>query len=406
MSSPKPTQESMKVTSPQSADEAARSPRIDRFLRLMIDRGASDFFFCVGQPPMMRLDGAVDPIRYRTLHQADFDLYFGEVTPADRWAQFQKTGDADFAYQIDNLARFRINLFRQARGDAAAVRIIPSRHLTFEQLGLPSASERLARVRHGLVLVTGPTGCGKSTTLSTVVNRLNRDSVRHIITIEDPVEFVHQNIRSFINQREIARSATSFASALKGALREDPDVIMVGELRDQETIQTALVAAETGMLVLGTLHTNSASKTVDRIVNLFSHEDRDNIRSQLGGALRGILAQQLVRRKEGGRVAAFELLFGSPALSNLIREGKTSQIDDLIQLGQRDGMVTMDHSLLALVREGTVTPEAAYEKAVDKAAFRHTMAVEFDVQVGLDEDEDLDSLMEESALADPTISQG
>jgi len=272
---------------------------------------------------------------------------------------------------------------------------------------LPSVVERFAKMRWGLVLMTGPTGSGKSTTLAAIIHHINRSLRRHIITIEDPIEFVHENEQSIMTQREVGKSARGFAEALKGAVREDPDVIMVGEMRDRETIQMAINAAETGFLVFGTLHTNSASKTIDRITNIFPADEQDNIRSVLGGVLRGVLAQQLVRRAEGGRVAAFEVLFGSPALANMIREGKTHQIDGLIQLGRKDGMITMDDSLLHLVREKVVLPEPAYEKAIDKKKFRATIFEEFGVTVGTDEidEEEMLAILERQAQA-AQLSQG
>ena len=365
----------------------------------MLDRGASDFFFCVGHPPMMRMDGQIEPIRYRTLREQDFELYFGEATPPERWAAFQKTGDVDFSYEMPGVARFRINLFKQHNGAGASVRIIPARHFTFEELGLPPQTDRLTRLQWGLVLVTGPTGSGKSTTLSAMIHALNTQFNYHILTIEEPIEFVHPARRSLVTQREVGRSATTYASALRAALREDPDVIMVGDLRDRETVEMALTAAETGVLVIGTLHTNSAAKTIDRIVNLFPNEEVESVRHQIGSVLKGLLCQQLVRRKEGGRVAAFELAFGSPALANLIREGKTNQIDSLIQLGKTEGMLSMDTSLLNLVRDRVVDAETAYEKALDKRGFRAVLARELDIQLGRDAaaEEEMLRLVEQSS---------
>ena len=376
-----------------------RAPRMDRFLKLAVDRGASDLFFCVGQPPTMRLDGVIEPIRYRTINQADFELHLGEIAPEDRWQRFVEGGDCDLAYEISGLARFRINLFRQSRGDGAAFRVIPTRQFSFEQLGLPPQVARFTEMRWGLVLITGPTGSGKSTTLSALVNHINRNSCRHVVTIEDPVEFVHHEVKSLVTQREIGAHATSFPSALAGAMREDADVIMIGEMRDRETIQNALSAAETGLLVFGTLHTRSTAKTVDRILSAFMAEEQDVIRSQMSGVLRGVLAQQLMPRIGGGRVAAFEVLFATPALANLIREGKSYQINTLIQLGSREGMVAMDASLFDLIEQELVDPELAYEKSVDPKTFRAHLFEEKGIRVGGDDldDEEILKILERQA---------
>ncbi|MFT5430887.1 MAG: twitching motility protein PilT [Myxococcota bacterium] len=349
--------------------------RMDNFLHLMNDRGASDIHFCVGQPPTLRLSGVVEPVRYKQLSQTDFDVFMGEITPKHLWESFKKKGDQDYAYECEGLARFRVNLFRQEHGDGAVMRIIPTKLFTMDQLGLPDTCRFICELERGLVLVTGPTGSGKSTTLSAIINKMNETRSLHIITIEDPVEFVHPPKMSIITQREVHAHTHSFASGLKAALREDPDVVLVGEMRDQETIALALSAAETGLLVFGTLHTNSAAKTVDRIINVFPTDEQDGVRSIIGDSLTCVLAQQLLRRSAGGRVAALEILFGSPALGNIVREGKTHQITNLIRQGKRQGMVTMDDSLVQLVKDEVVTPEAAYEKAIDKKDFRKFMAV-------------------------------
>ena len=372
--------------------------RIDNFLRLMNDRGASDLHFVVGQPPCLRLHGDVDPIRYKTLSQADFDIFLGEVTPGPIWDRYKASGDADYAYECDGLARFRVNLFKQERGSGAVFRIIPTKLFTMEQLGLPPTCHQLVTLERGLVLVTGPTGSGKSTTLSSIINEMNETRRLHIITIEDPIEFVHPNKKSLITQREIGTSATSFAAGLRAALREDPDVVLVGEMRDLETIQLALQAAETGLLVFGTLHTNSASKTVDRVINVFPTDEQESVRGVVGDTLAAVLAQQLLRRKAGGRVAALEILFGSPALGNIIREGKTHQISNIIRQGQRKGMVNMDDSLFTLVKSELVDPEPAYEKAIDKKEFRQRCLREMGVQVGVG-DEDPEELEKEMMAA-------
>jgi len=349
-------------------------PRIDNFLQLMNDRGASDLHFCVGQPPTLRLSGHVEPIRYKTLSQSDFDVFLGEISPDSLWAHFKEGGDADYAYECDGLARFRVNLFKQERGSAAVFRIIPTKLFTMDQLGLPPVCQKICDLERGLVLVTGPTGSGKSTTLSAIINKINETRKLHIITIEDPIEFVHPNQESIVTQRETKTHTMGFASGLRAALREDPDIVLVGEMRDQETIGLALSAAETGLLVFGTLHTNSAGKTIDRIINVFPTDEQQGVRSIIGDTLACVLAQQLLRRKEGGRVAALEILFGSPALGNIVREGKTHQITNLIQQGKRRGMNTMDDSLMKLVEDDTITPEDGYDKAIDKKDFRKRMA--------------------------------
>ena len=348
--------------------------RVDRLLKLMSDRGASDLHLSVGRPPMLRVHGDLDPVRYRSLSDPDYVQFIKPIAGTGVWRRFLERGDVDFAYEVKGLARFRVNLFFQERGFGAVFRLIPSRLMTFSELGLPKAVERLCRVERGLVLVTGPTGSGKSTTLSAVVNRINIERREHIVTIEDPVEFVHPPKKSFISQREIGAHATDFASAVRAACREDPSIILVGEMRDLETIRAALSAAESGFCVFGTLHTTNAAKAVDRIINVFSQEEQEAIRGSLAESLQAVVAQQLLRRKEGGRVAALELLFRTSAMASMIREGKTTQLTSSIQMGKALGMVAMDDSLLKLVGAGTVTPAAAYEKAIEKANFKEKLA--------------------------------
>jgi len=347
--------------------------RIDRFLKLMNDRGASDLHLSVGRPPMFRDSGQMDPIRYRVLDNRDFVELMKPIAEKE-WPKFKQRGDVDFSYEVPGVARFRVNMFMQERGYGAVFRIIPTKLMTFDQLGLPKAVERFTRIRNGLILVTGPTGSGKSTTLSSIIDKMNTEQALHIITIEDPIEFVHPNKRSMISQREIGAHATSFAAAVKAAVREDPDIILIGEMRDLETIRTALSAAESGFTVFGTLHTNNAAKAVDRIINVFPQEEQEAVRGGLAESLRGVVAQQLLRRKAGGRVAALEILFSTSGLSSMIREGKTSQITSSIQMGKAMGMRAMDDSLWDLLTEDIVSAEAAYEKAVDKSAFRDKLA--------------------------------
>jgi len=348
--------------------------RVDRFLRLMNDRGASDLHFSVGRPPLFRASGRIVPIRYRVLTDGDFLGLMKPITPPDIWKRYLETGDADYAYEVEGLARFRVNMYCQERGYGAVFRIIPSQILTLEQLRLPPAVKRLAYLKNGLVLVTGPTGSGKSTTLAAIIHEMNCNRAMHIVTIEDPLEFVHNNQKSLVTQREIGTHSKGFRQALRAAVREDPDCILVGEMRDLETIGMALSAAETGLLVFGTLHTNSAAKTMDRIINVFPTDRQDSVRSVLSVVVRGVLAQQLLRRNGGGRVAAVEVLFHTPALSSLIREGKTHQISGLIGQNKARGMIGMDDSLKALVLEEVIEPSAALEKALDKDYMRDWLA--------------------------------
>lgn len=345
--------------------------RIDRFLRLMNDRGASDLHLSVGRPPIFRLGGRMEPIRYRILDDRDYENLVRPIAPPHLWEGFQRDGDMDFAYEVPGLSRFRVNLFRQQRGYGAVFRIIPTKLMTIDQLGLPPSVRKLTTLTGGLVLVTGPTGSGKSTTLSAIIHEMNDKRPMHFVTIEDPIEFVHPNRTSLVSQREIGPHSKSFASALRAAVREDPDCILVGEMRDLETIEMALKAAETGLLVFGTLHTNSAAKTIDRVINVFPVEQQDGVRGILGGVLKGVLAQQLLRRKKGGRAAAIEVMFGTPALASLIREGKTHQIPGLIQQGRSMGMIGMDDSLRSLVDRDVIEAHAALEKALDKETMRN-----------------------------------
>ena len=350
--------------------------KIDRFLRLMNGRGASDLHLTVGRPPMFRAGGTLEPIRYRTVLEADFVAMIQPVTPARLWKEFQETGDVDYSYEVPGLARYRVNLFRQQRGGGAVFRVIPSKIMTLEQLGLPEPVRRLAVVRGGLVLVTGPTGSGKSTTLAAVIDQINETRNLHIITIEDPIEFVHPNKKCLIHQREIGSHASSFSEALKAAGREDPDLVLVGEMRDLETIAMALSAAERGIIVFGTLHTNNAAKTMDRIISVFPAGEQEGIRNVLGETIRAVLAQQLLLRIGGGRVAAIEILFSSPAVGNMIREGKTTQITSIIQTGAKEGMIDMDGSLKQLLQAELITARSAYDKAIDKEQFKEFLEAE------------------------------
>jgi len=309
-------------------------------------------------------------LRYRLLAGEEFDALVKPTAPSWIWSSFEQDGDGDYAYEIPDLARFRVNVFEQNRGRAAVFRLVPQRKLSFDQLQLPPACMQLTQSSEGLILVTGPTGSGKSTTLAAVLDELNSQRAMHIVTIEDPIEFTHRNHQSLVTQREIGPHSRSFSAALRAAVREDPDAILVGELRDLETIEMALSAAETGLLVFGTLHTNSAAKSVDRVINAFAAERQESVRLVLSSVLRAVLSQQLLPRIGGGRVAAVELLFSSPALTAMIREGKTFQIATYLDHGRSRGMVGMDASLRQLVRSNLVEPLVALDKALYKEEMR------------------------------------
>jgi twitching motility protein PilT len=344
--------------------------QIDQFLRLLVQKDGSDLHLSCGNPPILRVGGNLERIKFRELTPPDMRALLLEILTAEQRAHFEATHDLDFAYAIEGLARFRGNIFQQHRGMGGVFRVIPARVPSADDLKLPDAIREFTHLHRGMVLVTGPTGSGKSTTLAAMIDLVNETRAEHIITIEDPIEFVHVPKQSLINQREVGPHTKTFAAALKAALREDPDVILVGELRDRETMSLALSAAETGHLVFGTLHTNNAHKTVDRIIDMFSADQQSQVRSMLSESLRGVVAQQLLRKKGGGRVAAHEILVGTPAIGNLIREAKTFQIPSVIQTGKRDGMVQMDQSIMNALMAGLVSPEEAYAKAFDKSLFK------------------------------------
>jgi twitching motility protein PilT len=344
---------------------------IDQLLRLLVQQEGSDLHLSCGNPPILRVHGRLQRTPYKELTPGGLQTVLFELLTDAQRAHFEETSDLDFAYEIDGLARFRGNIFRQHRGLGGVFRVIPSTIPSADDLKLPDVIRGFTHLHRGLVLVTGPTGSGKSTTLAAMIDLINRTRGEHIITIEDPIEFVHQPVESLVNQREVGPHTSSFASALKAALREDPDVILVGELRDRETMSLALTAAETGHLVFGTLHTNNAHKTIDRIIDLFPGEQQNQVRAMLAESLRGVIAQQLLRRKGGtGRVVAHEILVGTPAISNLIREGKTFQIPSIIQTGKKDGMVQMDQSIMNALMTRQIDGAEAYAKAMDKALFR------------------------------------
>ena len=346
---------------------AGQAPAIDRLLMKMIELGASDLHLSAGSPPMIRVDGDMTPIAGEGVLSPEANrAMLDEIISERSHHEFEETHDADFAHEIAGVARFRVNAFVDRHGVGAVLRVIPSKILTADDLGLKEAVLNLCRLHKGLVLVTGPTGSGKSTTLAAMIDYINRTRSDHIITIEDPVEFVHPNRKCLINQREVGNHTQSFKRALRAALREDPDIVLVGELRDLETIAIAIETAETGHLVFGTLHTTTAASTVDRVIDQFPADRQAQIRTMLSESLKGVVSQTLLKKTGGGRVAALETLIVTPAISNLIREGKTFQIASLMQTGKKQGMVLLNDALIDLVKKGLVEPDEAYGKAVDK----------------------------------------
>ncbi|MCS6886290.1 MAG: type IV pilus twitching motility protein PilT [Blastocatellia bacterium] len=344
---------------------------MDELFYKMVQMGASDLHMSVSMPPMVRHDGEMKPLPgYPVLTEADNERLLKQIMPERNKEEFARRHDTDFAYEIKGLARFRSNIFMDRNGIGAVFRVIPSKILTAEQLNLPKAVTDLCFLSKGLVVVTGPTGSGKSTTLAAMIDYLNRHRKDHVITIEDPIEFVHENKNCLINQREVHTHTDSFKDALRAALREDPDIILVGEMRDLETIAIAIETAETGHLVFGTLHTTTAASTVDRLIDQFPSDRQAQIRTMLSESLKGVIAQTLLKKKGGGRVAALEILLVTPAISNLIREGKTFQIPSVMQTARGIGMVTLNDALIEHVKNGTVAAEEAYVKAVDKSGFK------------------------------------
>jgi twitching motility protein PilT len=344
---------------------------IDPLFQAMFDAKASDLHLCVGSPPIVRKDGHMQPLDPAAAPLTGEGLIqlLAPIMPEKNRTEFKERHDTDFAYEIRGLARFRANVFADRKGPGAVFRVIPSKILTAEQLGLSPAILQLCQLNKGLVLVTGPTGSGKSTTLCAMIDYINRTRQDHVITIEDPIEFVHDNQKCLINQREVHTHTQSFKDALRAALREDPDIVLVGELRDLETVAIAIETAETGHLVFGTLHTTTAASTVDRLVDQFPTDRQAQIRIMLSESLRGVIAQNLCRKIGGGRVAALEILIATQAITNLIREGKTFQIPSIMQVGKAVGMVTLNDALMELVAKKLVAPDEAYAKAVDKGGF-------------------------------------
>ncbi len=343
--------------------------KLDELLKFSHQQGASDLHISAGLPPMIRVDGDVRRINTPSLTVDETrDLIYGGMND-EQIRNFEDTWEADFSMALKGVARFRVNVFNQDRGMAAVFRTIPDKILTLEQLGCPESFKRIIDVPRGLVVVTGPTGSGKSTTLAAMMDHLNETKNEHILTIEDPIEFVHQSKKCLINQREVHRDTRSFANSLRAALREDPDIILVGEMRDLETIRLALTAAETGHLVFATLHTSSAAKTVDRIIDVFPGDEKQLVRSMLSESLRAVIAQTLMKKIGGGRTAAWEIMIGTSAIKNLIREDKVAQMYSAIQTGRAYGMQTLDQHLKELVQNGLIDYEQALSKATDKDNF-------------------------------------
>ena len=344
--------------------------QIDAFFKLMNDEGASDLHMMSGQQPVLRIRGEMERVKFRVLENDSLKSMLYEICPEDKIKVFEESGDLDFGYEIPGLARYRCNFFQQKNGIGAVFREIPSTILTCEQLGLPKVVSRLAQLPKGLVLVTGPTGSGKSTTLAAILDECNRTRKHHVLTIEDPIEFVHKSQNCIINHREVGTHPTGFAAALRGALREDPDIILVGEMRDLETIALAMEASMTGHLVFGTLHTMNAMKTVDRIIEIFPSNQQGQVRSTLSDALKAVVSQTLFKRVDvKGRVAALEILICTPAVRNLIREAKTYQILSSMQTGKKYGMQTLDDAIEDLLTKKKISGEDAYANCNDKARF-------------------------------------
>ena len=346
---------------------------ITELLAFSVQHKASDLHLSSGVSPMIRVDGDVRRVNIPALESKDVNSLVYDIMNDNQRKDYEQNLEVDFSFEVPNLARFRVNAFNTSRGPAAVFRTIPSTVLSLEELGAPDIFKDISDKPRGLVLVTGPTGSGKSTTLAAMVDYINNNKHHHILTIEDPIEFVHQNKLSLINQREVHRDTHSFKAALRSALREDPDVILVGELRDLETIRLAMTAAETGHLVFGTLHTTSAPKTIDRIIDVFPGEEKDMVRSMLSESLQAVISQTLVKKVGGGRVAAHEIMLGIPAIRNLIREDKIAQMYSAIQTGAMHGMQTMDQCLKNLVNRGLITAQDAQTKAHDKAQFGSNM---------------------------------
>jgi twitching motility protein PilT len=350
---------------------------IDQFLQIVVRQEASDLHIAEGEPPKIRIHGDIMAIRDEPTSHDEATQMLSEICGPHDWEIFEQHGDLDFAYQMDEHSRFRTNYFKQSEGYAAAFRMIPTKISTLEELGIPKVVKEFAYLRGGLVLVTGPTGSGKTTTQAALVDFINENFSKHVVTIEEPIEFVHENKQSIITQREVPTDSTSFAAGLKASLRQDTDIVLVGEMRDLETIALALSAAETGLLVFGTLHTNNARKTVDRMVDAFPADRQPQARAMLANSLRGVVAQLLLKRSDRpGRIAVNEILIANAAVAAIIREGATHKLQDIIVSGRAQGMQFMDDAIWALLERGIVSPHEAFMKAIDKSRFKPFLSTE------------------------------
>jgi len=350
---------------------------LDQFFSVIVRHGGSDLHIGEGEPPKMRMHGDMMPIRAEPVAREEAVQMMSEICGPHNWEIFEKRGDLDFAYEMDEASRFRCNYLKQANGYGAVFRLIPTKIATLEELGIPLVAKEFAHLRGGLVLVTGPTGSGKTTTQAALVDYINENFSRHVVTIEEPIEFVHDNKQSTITQREVPGNSSSFPDGLKAALREDTDIVLVGEMRDLETVSLALTAAETGLLVFGTLHTNNARKTVDRMVDVFPAERQSQARAMLANSLRGVLAQLLLKRSDRpGRIAVNEILMANAAVAAIIREGATQKLQDVIVSGRAQGMQFMDDAIWALLEKGIVSAHEAFMKAIDKNRFKPFLSAE------------------------------
>ncbi|HEY5990991.1 MAG TPA: PilT/PilU family type 4a pilus ATPase [Candidatus Udaeobacter sp.] len=350
---------------------------LDRFLSVIVKHGGSDLHIGEGQPPKMRVHGDIIPIRDEPISHEEATRMLSEICGPRNWETLEQRGDLDFAYEMDEASRFRSNYFKQSNGYGATFRLIPTKIATLEELGIPLVVKELVNVRGGLVLITGPTGSGKTTTQAALIDHINQNFAKHVVTIEEPIEFVHNNKESTITQREVPGDSSSFAAGLKAALREDTDIVLVGEMRDLETVSLALTAAETGLLVFGTLHTNNARKTVDRMVDVFPADRQPQARAMLANSLRGVVAQLLLKRADRpGRIAVNEILIANAAVAAIIREGATQKLQDVIISGKAQGMQFMDDAIWELLEKGIVSPHEAFMKAIDKNRFKPFLSAE------------------------------
>jgi twitching motility protein PilT len=356
-----------------NSERSVEAVHIDDLLKEACERGSSDLHLTVGLPPVVRVDGLLTRLDYKPLSPTDTQRLIYDILTNEQVEMFERTKELDFSYGVQGVGRFRVNVYKQRGSVGAALRAIPDRIPTFEQLSLPSILRDLSRKHSGLILVTGPTGSGKSTTIACMIDTINSERPVHIMTMEDPIEYLHRHKKGMVNQRELRTDTDSFANALRAVLREDPDVILIGEMRDLETIQAALTLAETGHLVFGTLHTRNAPQTIDRVIDVFPPHQQEQIRVQLSNTIEAVIAQQLLPRIGGGRIACVEIMVATAAIRNLIREGKTHQIYSVLETGAQFGMQTMDKALAELCRNGLITSEEAMVRAIDRENIKRFM---------------------------------